>query len=131
MSGLDISQLGHTVQELFTAGLANTTQRVYQSGERWYTDFCKTANILPFPGSEATLYLFVAFLYKEGLAAGKVKSYLAAVRHAQIGAGLGDAKLTNMPKLEYMYVTKGMRRKTAGKRTRPRLPTEHQKCSRS
>ena len=112
--------MGHTVQELFTAGLASITQRVYRSGERRYTDFCRAANISPFPASEATLSSFVAFLYKEGLTAGTVKSYLAAVRHAQIGAGLGDPKMTNMPKLE--YVTKGMRRKTAGRRMRPRLP---------
>ena len=63
--------------------------------------------------------MFVAFLYKEGLAAGTVKSYLAAIQHAQIGAGLGDPKIANMPKLE--YVTKGMRHKMPGKGRRPRL----------
>lgn len=49
-----------------------------------------------------------------------VKSYLAAVRHAQIALGLGDPRIASMPKLE--YVTKGFRRTTSGREKRPRLP---------
>ena len=44
--------------------------------------------------------------------AGTVKSYLAAVRHAQIAIGLGDPHMSDMPQLE--YVVKGLRKKTAG-----------------
>ncbi len=49
-----------------------------------------------------------------------VKSYLSAVRHAQIALGLGDPRLADMPQLE--YVTKGLRKKTAGKPKRRHLP---------
>ena len=52
--------------------------------------------------------------------AGTVKSYLAAVRHAQIAIGLGDPHMSDMPQLE--YVVKGLRKKTAGAAQRTRLP---------
>lgn len=45
---------------------------------------------MPFPVNGPGLAAFVASLYIEGLAAGTVKSYLAAVCHAQIAVGLGD-----------------------------------------
>ena len=61
----------------------------------------------------------MAKLYTQGLAAGTVKGYLAAIRHAQIAIGLGDPRMSEMPQLE--YVLKGLKRKTAGKR-RVRLP---------
>jgi len=48
---------------------------------------------------------FVAFLFKGGLSAGTVKSYLAAVRHKQMSLGLGDPHRWTMPMLE--YVVKG------------------------
>lgn len=69
---------------------------------------------------ESGLTAFVAGLYTEGLTAGTAKSYLAAVRHAQIAIGLGDPHMSNMPQLE--YVIKGMRKKTARAPQRTRLP---------
>ena len=66
------------------------------------------------------VYTFVAYLYKDNLSASSVKSYLAAIRHAQISLSLGDPRITSMPKLE--YVVKGLRRKAAGRAVRPRLP---------
>ena len=50
-------------------------------------DFCSAAALQPFPATEQILSAFVAFLFKEGLAAGTVKLYLAAVHHAQIARG--------------------------------------------
>ena len=39
-SGMHISILVQAVQELFEAGIANSTQKVYQSGDECYNDFC-------------------------------------------------------------------------------------------
>ena len=55
----------------------------------------------PYPVTEYVLAYFVTFLYKEGLAPSSVKSYLSAVRHAQIATGMGDPHLGEMPQLEY------------------------------
>ncbi len=119
-AGLDLSELGHTVQELFAAGLADSTQRAYRAGEKRYTDFCAAAGLSPFPVTEPSLSAFVAFLYRVGLTAGTIKSYLSVVRHAQIALGLGDPGIGNMPQLQ--YVSKGVRKLTAGRQKRRRLP---------
>ena len=47
------------------------------------------------------------------------KNYLAAVRHSQISAGLGDPNIGDMPCLD--YVVKGLKR-LATNPQRPRLP---------
>lgn len=44
----------------------------------------------------------MAFLYKEGLKVGTVKSYLAAIRYTQIALGLGNLHMEGMGKLEYV-----------------------------
>lgn len=59
-------------------------------------------------------------MYQEGLSAGTMKSYLAAVRHRQIAMGLGDPVMVRMPQLQ--YVLKGARRRLAGRPKRTRLP---------
>ena len=46
----------------------------------------------PFPVSESTLCYFVAVLAKQGLAPGTIKTYLAAVRHAQIMRGRPESR---------------------------------------
>ena len=74
----------------------------------------------PFLVKEAALCAFVAYLYRDSLSAGSVKSYLAAIRLAQISLGLGDPKIPDMPKLE--YVIKGLRRKATGREVHPHLP---------
>ena len=116
---LDVTSLVLLVQDLFSAGLAQAMQRVYRSGGKQYLEFCSSINVTPIPVSERVLSLFVAFLYKEGLSAGTVKSYLAATRHLQISLGLGDPSMGSMPQLE--YVLKGMKKKTAGPRAGSRL----------
>ena len=73
----------------------------------------------PFPVSENILIKFSSYLYTEGVKAGTIKSYLAAVRHAQISLGLGDPKICDMPQLE--YVIRGIKRCT-GQQARTRLP---------
>ena len=69
---------------------------------------------------EHQLSKFVAFMYQEGLSAGTMRSYLAAIRHRQIAMGLGDPVMVRMPQLQ--YVLRGARRRLAGGPKRTRLP---------
>ena len=117
---MDISILVPAVQELFEAGIANSTQRVYKAGDKRYNDFCNTFRLAPYPVTETQLSYFVAYLFKEGLSAATVKSYLAAVRHSQIARGLGNPHINEMPRLE--YIVKGLKRKAINSNARPRLP---------
>jgi len=120
MAGLDVSILVPTVCELFSAVIAKSTQKTYKSGSKRYTDFCDNYELTPFPMSESVLMYFVAFLYKEGLSAGMVKSYLAVARHAQISLGLWDLNVAGMPQLE--FVLKGLKKKAAAGQRQTRLP---------
>ena len=116
---LAVPSLGPVVQELFAAGLAASTRGSYPMRERRYIIFCQTSNLVPFPVTEPTLIAFVASLYTQRLVTGTVKSYLAAVRHAQIAIGLGDPQIGTMPQLE--YVLKGLKKKVAGRQHWVRL----------
>ena len=109
-----------TVQELFVAGLATSTQRVYRSGSSRYQKFCYQHDLQPYPVTESVLALFTASLFRQGLTAGTIKTYLSSVRYTQISLGLGDPHAKAMPQLE--YVVKGLKRKTAGQTARTRLP---------
>lgn len=94
--------------------------KAYKSGQNRYDRFCEQHALPPYPVAEPFLSQFVAQLLLDGLAAGTVKAYLSAIRHAQIGLGLGDPCISNMPQLE--YVLKGFRQKQAQGEARPRLP---------
>lgn len=63
--------------------------------------------------------LFIAHLHTRKLAPGTMKSYLAAVRYQQISRGLGNPRINEMPKLEYLL--KGVKRSAPGS-VRRRLP---------
>ncbi len=45
-----------------------------------YMEFCRGVERDPFPASEDSLCLFVANMFLDGLSAGIVKSYLAAIQ---------------------------------------------------
>ena len=108
------------VQELFTAGLVASTQKVSRAGERCYISVRSLIEASPYPVSDHQLSKFVAFIYQEGLSAGTMESYLAALRHAQIALGLCDPVMVQMPQLQ--YVLWGAPRRLAGKVKRMRLP---------
>ena len=117
---MDISILVPAVQELFEAGITNSTHRVYKSGDKRYNEFCSNFRLTPYPVTETKLWYFVAYLFKGGLSAGTVKSYLAAVRHSQIARGLGNPHISEMPRLT--YIVKGLKRKASNTNARPRFP---------
>jgi len=116
-------QLERRYSELFLAGLADSTRQTYKFGAHQYLEFCNLfstrAAVTPFPISEVILTYFIACSFKEGLTGGTIKGYLADVRHAQISLGLGDPRMRDMPRLE--YVIKDIRRSTAHP-TRKHLP---------
>ena len=95
-------------------------QCTYRSGSNRYLKFCGETGICAFPVCERSLCFFVAHLYKAGLSSRTVKSYLSAVRHSQISMGLGDPRVEAMPQLE--YVSRGMRKLSAGGPSTTRLP---------
>ena len=71
-----------------------STQKVYGSGSRRYNNFCDLYSVsYPYPVSENILVRFASYLYMDGVKAGTIKSYLAAVRHSQILLGLGDPRM--------------------------------------
>ena len=110
---MDIRSLHTTVHELFTAGLALAILKVYKTGNNRYNSFCVCYNVShPFTVSEDVLMSFVAYLYKEGLKVGTIKSYPAGIRHAQIALGLGNPHIEEMCHLE--YVIRRVKRRTNG-----------------
>ena len=54
----------------------------------------------PFPVSQVLMCYYVAYLASSGLAYQTIKTYLAAVQHAQVAKGLPEPKeVASMPKL--------------------------------
>ena len=94
-------------------GLADSTQRTYRSGLNRYLSFCFAFGVLsPFPVSETLLCYFVTSLAQEGVAPTTIKTYLAAVRHAQIIRGHPEPRETSsLPRLR--LVQNGVRRERA------------------
>ena len=99
------------MEQLFTHGLADSTQRSYASAKRRYLQFCSLHNVSPLPTSEHLLCQYVAFLSLSGLVHSTIKCYLAAVRHLHIEQHRGDPGISSMPRLE--LVVKGVKREQA------------------
>ena len=77
----------------------------------------------PFPVSETLLCYFVTALARDGIAPATIRTYLAAVRHAQIIRGLPEPRDSSaLPRLR--LVQNGVRRDraTSGPAPRERLP---------
>ena len=91
------------VQHFIKCLLAPSTQNTYTSAKKRYTQFCQHLNVSPLPVSENVLCHYVAHLAQEGLKHTSIKTYLSAIRHAQILAGQGDPFQTPFPLLEYMF----------------------------
>ena len=67
-----------------------------------FLSFCAQFGVSnPFPVPQALMCYYVAYLANSGLAYQTIKTYLAAVRHAQIAKGLPEPKeVASMPKLK-------------------------------
>ena len=119
----DLSRLDSDVHFFALRSVADSTNRTYKSGLNRYMSFCHKYNVpSPLPASESLLCYFVVELARQGLAPGTIKTYLAAVRHAQILQGFPDIRQAALPCLQ--LVQTGVRREHAvrGPAQKVRLP---------
>ena len=87
--GLDITELDPAVQYFCSKGIADSTQKTYQSTLCKFAHFCSIYSLIsPFPVKEPVLCYFSLYLACQHLSPQTVKTYLAAVRHMQITLGL-------------------------------------------
>lgn len=86
------------VQDLFAAGLAESTKEVYSTGGTRYSG----QNLTLYPTSEEILLLFIRHLHREKLSHETMKSCLGAVHFEQINCGIGNSNIASMLKLEYV-----------------------------
>lgn len=105
---LDLTSLEGLVQSFFARGIAQNTIKSYSSAQKHYLSFCLHYHIPPLPLSELSSCLFAAFLAHQGLKSQSISSYLSAVWHLQISAGLEPPQRATWPRLQ--YVLKGIAR---------------------
>ena len=105
--GLDLDTVDQDVEHYFSRGLATTTHKTYQAGQRYYLEFCEQVTVSPLPASESTLCQFVTVLANNGIAHSTVKVYLSATRQLHIAKGLPEPRTEKMPRLS--QVLKGIR----------------------
>ena len=107
---MDVSSLDRALLRYSNRGVADSTHRTYRSGLRRYLSFCYAFGVpAPFPVSETLLCYFVTLLAEEGAAPSTIRTYLAAVRHAQIMEGLPELRESStFPRLR--LVQSGIRR---------------------
>ena len=120
---LDVTTLDNDLHLYVYKGLADSTHRTYRTGVNRYLSFTTAYNVSPpFPASELVLCYFVVSLAGQGLAPATIKTYLAAVRHAQITRGLPAIRQGELPRLQ--LVQTGVRRERAyqGPAAQPKLP---------
>lgn len=120
---LDISALDSDLHRFAHSGLADSTHRTYRAGVNRYLSFTAAFNVSPpFPASEVVLCYFVVFLAQQGLAPATIKTYLAAVRHAQITRGLPEIRQGTLPRLQLIRTGISRERARQGCSSCPRLP---------
>ena len=95
----------------FSKGLAQSTVLTYSSGVARYLSYCRQVGKAALPTNEELISGFVARLAEGKHAFASIHTYLSAIRHHHIASGLGDPKIFQMPRLE--YVLKGIRKKGA------------------
>ncbi len=119
------SQIGRVRNERnclegFSAGIAASTKKSYESCSEKYARFCREKGVTPYPTSESRVCDFVAHLFEEGLAGGSVKVYLAAIRFTQIALGLGAPSMSDWTEspADYTHHLKKAQGSMGGKRRR-------------
>ena len=81
------------VKFFYSKGIADTSQKTYQSGLCKFVSFCSTYSVTTtFPVSEDILCYFLSHLAVQGLSPQTIKVYLAGIRHMQIAIGLPDPR---------------------------------------
>ena len=110
------------VHKFFSKGLAQSTLRSYNSGQKRYLLFCNGGNFSPLPASEEVLCMFASYLADSGLKHRTIKSYLSAIRFLHISEGMPDPFQASLTRLH--YVLRGIKKNEAehGSGSRERLP---------
>lgn len=116
---MDVTELGELIQHFFARGIAKRTAGSYSSAQRRFLVFCDQYQLHPLPLSERILCLFSVYLAQQGVQPQSISSYLSALRHLQVSAGLPAPNRTEWPRLQ--YVLKGIRRSQPSN-SQPRLP---------
>ncbi len=98
---LDNGRLDSLVRSFFIKGLAQSTHKVYSSGQRRFLNFCTSAGLQAVPAGEDVLCKFAAKMASEGLRHRTIKSYMAGIRHLHIEEGLDDPFLPTLSRLHY------------------------------
>ena len=114
---LEIRELEKIASRLVRASIADSTRRVYATGQSTYLSFCGKFNLNPLPASEQQLILFTADM-SQRLAPSTIRSYLSAVRFLHVSNGHRDP-LAGTLQLDLML--RGVRRSKPGKKDN-RLP---------
>ena len=99
---------------------------------RRFCSLCERFGIsTPFPVTEHLLFSFVAYLADEGLSPQTVKSYVAAVRNAQLSLGLPDpCETSTFPILKRVQAGVSRLRLQQGDSARVRFPITAELLSR-
>lgn len=122
---MDLTQLDGRVQYFCAKGVAESTQKTYQSAIRKFHNFCSLYNIVsPFPVSESMLCYFTTYLAGQNLCPQTIKTYLAGIRHMQVTLGLPEPRAySSLPRLR--LVQTGVARTHRDRQVQPtrvRLP---------
>ena len=105
-----IDWLSQTWMQLFTSickqGLAESTQRTYQSGFKHFHVFCMKLEVMvSLPVNEQLLCQFAAFLAQQELSSQIVKTYLTATHNLQISLGFPDpCDTSSLPHLKLVLM---------------------------
>ena len=123
-TGLDVTVLDGAVKGYCRLKIAPSTRKTYESAVRRFGSFCSKYSIMnPFPVDKSILCYFVAFLAIDGLAPQSIKSYLVAIRHTQIEAGLPEPKsLSSCPRRKVILNEVARQRMGRSPPKKPRLP---------
>ena len=111
------------MEQYFSAGIAPSTRRVYEAGQKKYLHFCEQLHHQPIPTSEQLLCKFTTFLAINDISAATIKVYLSAVRQLQLSRGQNPPDISEMPRLQ--QVMRGIKISQAGqahKTPQQRLP---------
>ena len=97
-----------TVESYFSQGLAPSSQRVYATGIRQYTEFCQHFQLSQLPVMELHLCCFVTALANDNVSHSTIKVYLSGVRQLHLKEGYKPLETGPMARLQ--QVLKGIRK---------------------
>ena len=93
--------MDEAVHYFCSKGIAESTNKTYQSALKRFYAFCSIFSIIsPFPVSEHILCYFSSYLARQHLSPQTIKTYLSGIRHMQITLGLPEPRaFSSLPRL--------------------------------